>query len=88
MVYNTYFNEGKKCNLKEKKICAVNGEGTVNDQTCPKWFVKFHAEDFLLNDVPQSGRLIEVYGNQIRTLLENNEYYMMHIQNIKAKHRK
>ena len=28
----------RKC--KEKKICAVYGEGAVTDQTCQKWFVK------------------------------------------------
>ena len=27
--------------LKQKKICAVYGEGAVTDQTCQKWFVKF-----------------------------------------------
>ena len=33
-----------------KSICAVYGEGVVTDQMCPKWFVKFCAGDFLLDN--------------------------------------
>ena len=38
-----------KC--KNKKICAVYGEGAVTDRTCQKRFAKFHAGDFLLEMV-------------------------------------
>ena len=39
--------------LKHKKmICAVCGEGAVTDWMCQKWFVKFCAEDFLLDGAP------------------------------------
>lgn len=31
----------------QQKICAENGEGTVNDRMCQKWFVKYSADDFL-----------------------------------------
>ena len=44
-----------KCNWnthKKRIICAVYGEGTVTDCTSQKWFVKFHARDFLLDDAP------------------------------------
>ena len=34
----------------QKKICSVYGEGAVTDQTCQRWFAKFHAADFLLDD--------------------------------------
>lgn len=34
-----------------QKICAENGEGTVNDRMCQKMFVKYSAEDFLSNGV-------------------------------------
>ena len=44
-----------KCKKKnKKKICAVYGEGAVTDGTCQKWFVKFHAGDFSLDDAPWS----------------------------------
>ena len=57
---------------KKKKICAVYGEGAVTDQTCHKWFVKFHAIDFSLYNAPQLGRPVEVDSDQIETLIENN----------------
>ena len=47
------------------------------DRTCQKWFVKFHAGDFLLDNAPQSGRPVEVDSNQIKTLTENNQHYTM-----------
>ena len=58
-----------------KKICRVYGKGAVTDQIFQKWFVKFHAEDFLLDDAPWSGRLVEVDSNQIEMLIENNQHY-------------
>ena len=39
--------------LKQKKICAVYGEGAVTGRMCQKWFEKFHARDFTLEDAPQ-----------------------------------
>ena len=52
-----YFNKGK--NVAEthtqkttKKICVVYGEGAVTDLMCQKWFAKFHAGDFSLEDTP------------------------------------
>ena len=44
------------------------GEGAaLTDGTCQKWFAKFHAGDFSLDDAPQSGRPVEVDSNQIKT---------------------
>ena len=40
-----------------------------------KWFVKFHAGDFLLDNAPWSGRPVEVNSNQTDTLIENNQHY-------------
>ena len=48
------------------------GEGVVTDQTCQKWFAKFRAGDFLLDDAPRLGRPVEVDSDQIKTLIENN----------------
>ena len=53
------------------------GEGAVTERTCQKWFVKFHAGDFLLDNVSRSGRPAEVDSDQIETLIENNQYYTM-----------
>ena len=62
-----YFKKGKNA-TEMQKICAVCGEGYVTDQICQKWFVKFCAGDFSLDDAPRSGRPIEVDSDQIETL--------------------
>ena len=49
----------------------------MTDQMCQKWFVKFHAGDFSLDNVPLSGRPVEVDSDQIGTLIENSQRYTM-----------
>ena len=51
------------------------GESAVTGRTCLKWFAKFHAGDFLLDNVSRSGRPAEVDSDQIETLIENNQHY-------------
>ena len=43
----------------------MNGEGAVTGQTCQKWFLKFHARDFSLDNISWSGKPVEVDSNQI-----------------------
>ena len=64
-----------KTQLKQKKICTVYGESAVTDWTHQKWFAKFLAGNFSLDDAPRSVRPVEVDGNQIKTLTENNQRY-------------
>ena len=45
------------------------------DWTCQKWFAKFRAGDFSLDDAPQLGRPVEVESDQIETLIENKQHY-------------
>ena len=70
-----YFKKGKNASETQKKIGAVYGEYAVTDRTCQKWFVKFCAVDFSLDDAPRLGRLVEVDSNQIKTLIENTHCY-------------
>ena len=70
-----YFKKGENATETQKKICAVYGEGAVTDRTCQKWFVKFRAGDFSLDDAPQLGRPGEVDNDQIETLIENSQRY-------------
>ena len=70
-----YFKKGKNATETQKEICAVYGEGAETDQTCQKWFAKFRAGYFLLDDAPQSSRLVEVDSDQTETLTENNQRY-------------
>ena len=67
-----------KMQLKCKKIyiCAVYGEGAMTDGMYQKAFAKFCAGDFSLDNVPWSGRPIEVDSNQIKTLIENSQCYV------------
>ena len=51
------------------------GEGAVTDLMCQKWFAKFHAGDFSLDDAPGSGRPGEVDSDQMKALLESNQRY-------------
>ena len=46
----------------------------MTDQMCQKWFPKFHAGDFFLDNVPQLGRPVQVDSNQRKTLIENNQH--------------
>ena len=39
--------------------------------------MKFHARDFSLEDAPLSGRPVEVDSDQIETLIEKNQHYIM-----------
>ena len=59
-----YLKKGKNSTAMQK-ICAVYGEGAGTDQTCQKWFVKFHAGDFSLDYALQLGRPVEVDSDQI-----------------------
>ena len=70
-----YFKKVKNATETHKKICAVYGKGAVTDQTCQKWFVKFCAWDFSLDDTPRSGRPVEVDSDQMETIIENNQRY-------------
>ena len=70
-----YFKRGKNAAETQNKICAVYGEGAVTDRMDQKWFVKFRAGDFSLEDAPWSGRPVEVDSDQIQTLIENNQRY-------------
>ena len=53
------------------------GEGALTDQTCQKWFVKFHVGDFSLDDAAWSSRPVEVGSDQMETLIENSQCYTM-----------
>ena len=78
-----FISSRKVQNWNKKKICAVYGEDTVTDWTRQKWFAKFCAGDFLLDDAPWSDRPVEVDSDQIKTLTENNQqHFRWEIANI------
>ena len=60
---------------EKKKISVVFGEGAMTYPMCQKWFVKFYAGDFSLEDAPQLGGPFEVASNQMETSTENYQHY-------------
>ena len=70
-----YFKKGKNTNEMQKKDCVMCGEGAVADRMCQKWFLKFCAGDFSLDNTPWLGRPVEVDSCQIETLIESNQCY-------------
>ena len=70
-----YFKKDKNATETQKKICIVYREGAVTNRMCQKWFVKFHAWDFWLDDAPRLDRPVEVDGDQTETLIKNNQRY-------------
>ena len=63
-----------------KKDLSVHPDGAVTDWMGQKWFVKFCAGDFSLDDAPWVGRPLEVDSDQVktlRTISENNQCYTM-----------
>ena len=42
---------------------------------CQKWFAKFRAGSFSLDDAPGLGRPVKVDNDQMETLIENNQHY-------------
>ena len=70
-----YFKKGKNATETQKNVSAVYGECAVTDGTCQKWFAKFRAGDFSLDDAPRSRRPVEVDSDQIETFIENNQHY-------------
>ena len=47
----------------------------MSDRRCQKWFAKFRAGDFSLDDAPWLSRPVEVDSNHIETLIENDQCY-------------
>ena len=72
-----YFRKDKNATEMQETICAVYGKDAVTDRTCQKWFVRFRAGDFLLDNPPHLGWPFEVDSDQIETLIENNQGYTM-----------
>ena len=67
-----HFHEGINALQATKAIRSVYGEDALNERTCKKWFARFTAGDFDLNDRDRSGRPLEVNDDVFEALLEEN----------------
>jgi len=51
-----FYRNGKNATQATNKICTVYGEGAVAERTVRKWFARFKAGDFNLEDQERPGR--------------------------------
>ena len=66
----------KNATQAANKICTVYDEDAVAERTVRKWFARFKAGDFNLEDQEHPGRPSTTDEDQIKTLIENNPRYM------------
>jgi len=69
-----FYQKGKNATQAANKICIVYGEGAIAERTVRKWFAKFKAGDFNL-DQERLSRPSTTDEDQIKTLIENNPRY-------------
>lgn len=70
-----YFRKGKNARQACRKLRKVYGDYALQERQCQRWFTKFRAGDFDLNDAPRSGRPTKVDDNKIKALIESNPHY-------------
>jgi len=51
-----FYRKDKNATQTANKICAVYGEGAIAERTVRKWFARFKAGDFNLNDQERPDR--------------------------------
>ena len=61
-----YFKKGKNTTEMHQKIYVVYGEGAVTDRTCQKWFAKFHAGVFSLDNAPGRSDQLKLIAIKLR----------------------
>ena len=84
-----FFWKDKNATQATNKIYAVYGEGAVAERTVRKWFARFKAGDFNLEDQESPSRLSITDEDQIKTLIENPRYTtrkLAEMLNIKIHH--
>jgi len=70
-----FYRKGKNVTQAANKICAVYDEGAVAERTVRKWFARFKADDFNLEDQERPDKPSTTDEDQIKTLIENNPRY-------------
>ena len=66
------FRKGSFVTIATKNICAVYGENALSSRTCRKWFQRFRAGNFCLEDEERSGRPPQTDEDKIRNLVEKS----------------
>ena len=71
-----FYRKDKNATQVANKICTVHGEA-VAERTVRKWFARFKADNFNLEDQERPDRPSITDEDQIKTLIENNPRYMI-----------
>ena len=71
-----FYRKGKNVTQTTNKIWAIYGDGAIAERIVRKWFPKFKADDFNLEDQERPSRPSVIDKDQIKTLPENNPRYM------------
>lgn len=66
------FRKESSVTIARKNICAVYGENALSSRTCRKWFQRFRAGNFCLEDEERSGRPPQTDEDKIRDLVEKS----------------
>ena len=68
-----HYDKGKNAAQACEKICAIYGEDTLLKSAARKWFARFRAGNFNVNDEPRSGRPITEKSDEIMVKVERNK---------------
>ena len=66
------FQKGSSVTIATRNICAVYGENAFSSRTCRKWFRRFRAGNFCLEDEERSGRPPRTDEDKIRDHVEKS----------------
>nr|XP_033200672.1 histone-lysine N-methyltransferase SETMAR-like [Bombus vancouverensis nearcticus]XP_033204291.1 histone-lysine N-methyltransferase SETMAR-like [Bombus vancouverensis nearcticus] len=66
------FRKESSVTIARKNICAVYGENPLSSRTYRKWFQRFRAGNFCLEEEVRSGRPPQTDGDKIRDLVEKS----------------
>lgn len=64
------FKQGRNAAASSRKICDVEGPGTVSERTCQNWFKKFKQGDMGLKHRSRSGRPTSINLDSLRLAIE------------------
>ena len=64
------FRQGKNAVEARNAICSVYGFGAIGVRTCQRWFARFHAGCFDLEDQQRPGRPQELNSDELVALLD------------------
>jgi len=66
------FNKGNNATESARNIKAVYGDRRISVSHCQRWFQKFRAGNYRLEDEPRPERSVELDENVLQTLVEQN----------------